>query len=309
MDREQLKLEIIYQYYMYDLGQAEIARKYSISRSYVSKLLIEAKKEGLVEIKINKPLISENERERALRERYDLKHVMIAGGEGGAEDLGDALNAYLNNILNDGDVIGVAWGKTLWDSSKKLQAYKPYKNLMAVQLCGGVSFVKSSTYASEIVTNYAEAFGAEPCLLPLPAIVENHEFKKSFLKEDSINRVMNLIQNVNIAVFTVGKLDTQSALVRSDYISKAEIESLISQGAIGDICTHVINREGKICNQSLEDRSTSISLDNLKNCSYKIAIVSGVERILSLKAALCAGYINVLIINKEIADGLIREHD
>ena len=309
LDREQLKLEIIYQYYMHDLGQAEIARRYSISRSYVSKLLIEARKEGLVEIKINKPLISENEPERILRERYGLKHVMIVGHTNDGESMGDALNNYLNNILNDGDIIGVAWGKTLWDSSKKLHAYKPYKNLTVVQLCGGVSFIKSSTYASEVVTNYAKAFGTEPYLLPLPAIVENYEFKKAFLKEDNISKVMDLINNVNIAVFTVGKLGGKSALVRSGYISETEIEKLIAGGAIGEICTHVVNGEGKVCDQSLEDRSTSISLSNLKKCLCKIAVVAGVERTASLKAALRAGYINVLIIGQVIADKLISGHD
>jgi len=303
MDRENLKLEVVYQYYMRHASQAQIAKSYSVSRSYVSKLLIEARNEGLVEIKINKPLISESETERRLRELYGLKKVLIATNDG-YEGLGEALNKYLNSILNDGDIIGVAWGKTLLESSRMLESYKLYKELRVVQLCGGVSSITNNTYANDIVINYADAFGAMPFVLPLPAFVESHEFKKTFLKESNISSVMSLMNSVNIAVFTVGVMDSSSSLIRTGYISQHEIEELLAKGAAGELCTHVVDKNGQCVDQSLEDRSTSISLGILKKCPNRIALALEVERIPSLRAALKAGYINVLIISKSVAEHL-----
>ena len=65
MTREHLKLEVVRFYYFENLNQNEIARKIGISRSYVSKLLIEARKEKLIEFKSRNPWLTETEEERS----------------------------------------------------------------------------------------------------------------------------------------------------------------------------------------------------------------------------------------------------
>lgn len=316
LEREQLKLEVVQQYYIENLSQQEIAKRCGISRSFVSKLLIEARNQKLVEIKINKPYLIESDRERLLREKFRLKRVIIVSSDTDGdpdvqtvvlERLGTALNDYLNNILKDGDTIGVAWGKTLHRCSRMLKAFKPYQRLTVVQLCGGISLIERSTYASEITTNYAKAFGAKPYVLPLPAIVENGGFREAFQKEQSIKYVMQLIEAVNIAVFTVGRFGAESSLVRSGYISPEEAARLTLQGAVGDICTHLIDEHGKCCSQELEDRLNAVSLDRLKRFDYRIAVVTGAERVSTLRAVLEAQYPNVMIIDDVIANTLMSE--
>ena len=52
-DKKKLLAKIAYMYYEQELTQAQIAKELAIYRTTVSRMLSQAKKEGIVEIKIN----------------------------------------------------------------------------------------------------------------------------------------------------------------------------------------------------------------------------------------------------------------
>ena len=73
MVRDHLKLEVVRLYYLENLSQNQIAKQMEISRSYVSKLLIEARKEKLIEIRSSNPWLIETEEEKYLRKKSGQK--------------------------------------------------------------------------------------------------------------------------------------------------------------------------------------------------------------------------------------------
>lgn len=315
MTREHLKLEVVRFYYFENLNQNEIARKIGISRSYVSKLLIEARKEKLIEFKSRNPWLTETEEERLLKNHYNLKKVMIVSKEINcrresvpfAKELGEKLNEFLNTILNNGDVIGVAWGKTIYECSKYLYTDTTFRDVKVVQICGGVSQSQNSTYSSEISKNFADAFHANSYSLPIPAIVESREYKEIFYQEQGIRQVRKVLDDVNIAIFTVGQCSMDSSLVRSGYITEEGIQGLIRDGAIGEVCTHFINQKGQYVSPELDERTVAVPMERLQKCDFRIAVILGKERLEPLKAILDAGYPNVLIIDEETASVLLKE--
>lgn len=103
----------------------------------------------------------------------------------------------------------------------------------------------------------------------------NKAYKEIFLKEHGISQVMQLWENMNIAVFTVGKCEQQSSLVRSGYIPDHMIEYLKDTGAVGEVCTHFIDKDGRCANQDLEDRTIAVPMEQLKNCEFRIAVILG----------------------------------
>lgn len=315
MTREHLKLEVVRSYYFENMNQNEIAKKMEISRSYVSKLLIEARKEKLIEIKSKNPWLTETEEEQKIKKHYQLKKVMIVSKEINckrdsipyAKELGEKLNEFLNTVLKDDDVIGVAWGKTIYECSRYLYTDTDYRNIKIVQICGGVSQNQNSTYSSEISRNFTDAFHGDSYSLPVPAIVESKQYKDIFCREQGIKQVLKVLDSVNIAIFTVGQCSMESSLVRSGYITEAGIEELIRDGAIGEVCTHFINKEGKCVNQELDERTVAVSMRKLQECDYRIAVILGKKRLRPLEAVLKAGYPNVLIIDEETASALLEE--
>lgn len=315
MTREHLKVEVVKRYYFDNMNQNEIAKKLDISRSYVSKLLVEARKEKLIEFKSRNPWLTESEEERALQKKYQQKKVMIVSRSGNyrkktipyVKELGEKLNEFLNAVLKNGDVIGVAWGRTLYECSRHLYTDVEFEDIKVVGICGGVSQNQNSTYSSEITKNFADTFHAISYSLPIPAIVESESYKKLFYNEQGISQVLKVMDDVNIAIFTVGQCSTESSLVRSGYITEDGIQDLINAGAVGEVCTHFINKNGKCVNQDLDNRTVAVSMKQLQECEYRIAVILGRERLKPLKAILDAGYPNVLIIDEETAAILLKE--
>ena len=64
-------------YYKNKLSQQEIAKKLSISRPWVSKLLSRAEDLGIVKIEINSPVTGNSQLEEALKEKYGLSYAGV----------------------------------------------------------------------------------------------------------------------------------------------------------------------------------------------------------------------------------------
>ena len=113
-----LLVQVARLYYEHNLSQNDIAKKVNLSRPYISKLLNEAKREGIVKIEIKDPIMTESLIERRMREYFGLKKVIVVPK---VEDIsplqqvGEAAARYLNQIIQSGDVIGFSWGETVYE--------------------------------------------------------------------------------------------------------------------------------------------------------------------------------------------------
>ena len=81
------------------------------------------------------------------------------------------------------------------------------------------------------------------------------------------------------------------------------------KGAVGDICSHVIDIEGNLCDRDLDARTMAVSLENIKNKKYRIGVAQGFSKADSLCGALRGGIINVLVTNEETAERILSNLD
>lgn len=103
-------------YFEVGMSQAEIAQELDISRSYVSRLLTDAKEQGIVSIAVRDPEETESALEKTIRQHYGLRKVIVSGGglEGnGVYEVAKDAAKWLNSTVKSGDVIGIGWGRTL----------------------------------------------------------------------------------------------------------------------------------------------------------------------------------------------------
>ncbi len=298
-------------YYEYNYSQQMIAKKLDLSRPYVSRLLKEAKDQGIVEITIKNPNKMETQIEKKIKELFNLKHAVILPVKDSnylkiLEQLGIAINRYLNIIVQDNDNIGVSWGNTLYACAKNFHLKESVNNITIVQLCGGISKIEKNIYATEIPKILADKFHGTPYVLPLPAVVDNLEVKNSILQDKHINKVINIARKSNIAIFTMGTFGSDSALVRAGYINKKEMSYLISKGAVGDICTRIIDIEGNVCDPELNYRTIGIELDELREKEYRIGVAAGMHKVKAIYAALKGGYVNVLFSDEKTVLSILK---
>ena len=203
-----------------------------------------------------------------------------------------------------GITLGVSWGTTIQSVANHVQS-KKILNATVVQLVGGLSKAEYDTHASEISMKVAKKYQALPYLLPLPAIVDSTELKRAIVKDKNISKTLELARHAEIAMFSVGVFDHESVLVKADYFDKADVDSLLKKGAIGDICTHIITESGNICDSDLDQRTIGIELDNLREKEFSIAVAGGKEKLKVIRAGLLARYFNVLITDEKTATNLL----
>lgn len=295
-------------YYLLDYNQSDIAKMLGVSRPTVSRFLQQAKSEGIVQIKIMDPTENVENLSKELEERFQLKKAVIASIPQYEDNiiknyLGEKTAAYLDSTIKDQDIIGVTWGTTLYHVAIELKQ-KFVRDVKVVQLKGGVSHAETNTYASEILYLFGKAFNTTPHHLPLPAIVDHVVVKQAMEADRHIRKILELGKQANIALFTIGPVKSESLLFQLGYFTEEDLKTLYPR-AVGDICSRFFDKDGKVCNKSLNDRTLGIDLEDLKQKEQSILVAGGPNKIEGIYGALKGGYANVLITDQFTAQFLL----
>jgi len=280
----------------------------NVSRPTVSRLLQQAKSDGIVSIKIMDPNEDNEYTAESLKEKYGLAKVVVVPVPQ-YEDwtvkqyLGEAAATYLYHNVKDGDSIAVSWGTTLYQVAIHLQN-KFVRDVSIVQLNGGVSYSETNTYAYEIMRLFGQAFHSSPHFLPLPAIVDHKLVKKTIETDRHMRHVLDLGKCANIALFTVGVPAADSALINTNYFSNEDLEIIYSR-AVGDICSRYIDLDGNICSEELNSRTIGIDLQELRKKEQSILVCGGPKKVDAIFGVIRGRYANVLITDHYTAKSLL----
>ncbi len=310
MDREKLSkiIEAAKLYYLLDYNQNEIAKVLGISRPTVSRLLQQAKEKGIVQITIMDPTEDVENLATQLEKKFNLKRALVASIPQFEDHiiknyLGEKAALYLDEIVKDQDIIGVTWGTTLYHIAVELKQ-KFVKNVKVVQLKGGVSHAETNTYASEILYLFGKAYNTTPLNLPLPAIVDHIVVKQAMEADRHIHKILEQGKNANIALFTIGSIKKDSLLFQMGYFTENDQKAL-NEKAVGDICSRFFDKNGAVCDESLNERTLGVKLEDLRQKEYSILVAGGPNKIEGIYGALKGQYANVLITDQFTAKFLL----
>lgn len=311
MDKEKERLSIAAArlYYQSDYSQQEICNSLGVSRPTVSRLLQYAKEQGYVRIEIVDPLENMNDISQKLKDLFGLDKVLVAYSplneyEEIIKHITRAAADYLDEIVKEGDILGVSWGKTMHMLASQLNN-KRVQGVEVVQLKGGVSHSQTQTYAAETVNLFAKAYYTVARYLPLPVIFDKKEVKQMVEEDRHIQRIIEMGRQANIAIFTVGTVQNDALLFNLGYFSEKEKVEL-QQRAVGDICSRFFNAEGSICKEELNNRTVGIELEELRKKEKSILVAGGEHKIKAIRAALTGKYANTLIIDQYTARALLE---
>ncbi|WP_180960337.1 sugar-binding transcriptional regulator [Neobacillus cucumis] len=310
MEKDKLSkvIEAAKLYYLLDYNQNEIAKVLGVSRPTVSRLLQQAKSEGIVQIKIMDPTEDVENLAVQLEKKFQLKKAVVTSIPQYEDHiiknyLGEKAADYLDSILKDDDIIGVTWGTTLYHVAIELKQ-KFVRNVKVVQLKGGISHAETNNYSSEILYLFGKAYHTTPLNLPLPAIVDHMVVKQAMEADRHIRKTLEMGKQANIAMFTIGSINTDSLLFQLGYFTENDMESLNGK-AVGDICSRFFDKDGQICNESLNERTLGVNLDELRKKEYSIVVAGGPKKIDGIYGALIGKYANVLITDQFTAKFLL----
>ncbi|MBX7300321.1 sugar-binding transcriptional regulator [Clostridium chauvoei] len=307
--KQELSVEVARLYYQLNYSQQQIASRLGISRPTISRLLKYAKEKGYININIIDPFSDLDKLACKLKERYALSDVRIVLSsnneyESILESISKEAAEYLEENIKDGDIIGVGAGTTMNKIGKEL-TYKNTKEIKVVQLQGLVTNLEVNKYEAEIVSAFAKAFQAIPKYLPLPGFFDNNNIKQMVEKDCHIQNTLEMGTKANIAIFTVGNVDENGVLFNLDYLSEKE-KLILKQKSVGDVCLRFFDEDGKICDEEINNRTMSISLDSLKEKEKSILVAGGEHKVQAIKGVLKGKISNILITDQYTAKKLLE---
>ncbi len=291
-------------YYERGLNQSQIASMVGLSRPMISRLLAKARERGVVEIKIHWPLWTDPELERCLIAEFGLQVARVLDVEHLPypellRQLGKLAAIEFMNHLRDGMTVAIEWGMTLWEMVHALPS-RMYPNVRIVQ-CVGALGNRQPCDTPLIAQRMAQILGAQSFLLYAPLIVESEEARSQLLQQRSIRETLELARRADLLLVGIGTTDPEtSSLKRAGYLSDGELEELRRRGAVGDICGHFLDREGRLV-PALEQRLIGITLADIRQIPCVFAVAGGLAKAEAIRAALRSGLVHILVTDKGAA--------
>jgi len=307
-----LLVKVSQMYYLENMNQNEIASKFGINRTTVSKYLKKAMLAGIVQISVVNDLYESLE--TALEKKFGLKEVYIVPSSSDSDEvknnLGKAGMRFLQRIITDGDVVGFAWGTTIGALSNIASVEKcDVVNADMIPLVGGPENVDSEYHVNTIVYKVANAFKAKSHYLYAPAITATTETKAAIMQDANCNKIVQLWDEVSITILGIGAPIKSSNLVWAGSFGKEYSAVLRDAGVVGDICSRFYDVDGNEVDTVLKDRTIAVDLEKLRDVRYSIGIASSPEKVPAIYGAMKGKFINVLISDEETAKLLINFAD
>ncbi|MGP3911149.1 sugar-binding transcriptional regulator [Nonomuraea sp. 10N515B] len=291
------------QYYMEDATQGDIAQRLGVSRATVSRLLTEARKQGIVEIKVHRPAaLAEGPLADEVAQALGLERVFLVPKVSGpalgpwlAPGVARALAAV---GLASGDVVLVSSGSTVYECAR--EGLGRFPGVTIAPAVGGQEEPQPWFQTNETTRILAERVGGVPAYLYAPAL-PGPELFYSLQHEPSVRRVMDLWAHAKCAIVGVGSPPLMRQMVPS--LMPRDADSL--REAVGDVCMRVYDRNGAPITYPGGERLVATKLEELRRIPAVIAVAVGAEKVLSIVAGARGGYFKQLVTDTPTAEGLV----
>ena len=291
-------------YYGEGLTQSDVAKELGVSRPTVSKLLTLGRERGYVSITIHDPREEASEAGARLRDRYGLPDVRLAqparpGSDVLLRELGRIGAELLDELVVDGTMLGVSWGRTMFAVSRQLKR-KDVQGVEIIQLKGGMSHSDKSTNDIRTIGGFCSAFGAFARTLPLPVIFDSVETKRIVEQDRHIAHILQLGREVDIALFTVGNIAADSLALNLGQLSDGERDRLLER-AVGDACSRFYRADGGVALPEVDARTVGITLADLRRVPTRVLVAGGSDKTEAIETALRTGLATHVVIDEATA--------
>ena len=289
----------------YELGetQEQIALLVGVTRSQVSRLLKEARDQGIVEIRIvDRPEVASPLAD-ALRDRFGLRAVHLAPSHDDPGDLtrrrvGRLAGQVLRNALRDGMVVGIGDGAAVSAVADELTSTGSTIDATVVPLCGG--FWRPGSGA-EPFRRVGEALGATVHALHAPGLLDDAAVRDALRAHPGVRSVVELWSRLDVALFGIGGPAWSESSVGPEAMAEIRVG-----GAIGEILIAPFAIDGRLVGDSLRARTIAFDARALSRVSLSIGVAEGQGKLGPILGALRGGFLNTLVTDVRTAEGVLN---
>lgn len=301
---------ICHLYYNEGLTQQQIASRLHLSRIKVSRLLQQARANGVVKIEIKYDGFFP-ELETELQQRYGIRFIVCDSVSGSKTDLLNALGAtcadYLGRVLGPRDVVTVGWGTTMRSVAEHMTTEAP--SVTFVPIAGGQANVGLDIHANAVAATMAQATGGRSEALFAPAVAESKQAREMLVESRSVRRILDQAAHAPVCVFSLGApFAPYSSLTMVGFYTPNDIETLRRAGAACDLISAAYyNSAGERVSEEVSSRVVSLTVDQLRAIPHKICVAGGADKHEAIRIALSLGQmIDVMVLDDQTAHYLLN---
>ncbi|MEV7730065.1 sugar-binding transcriptional regulator [Streptomyces sp. NPDC101733] len=298
-------------FYLEGKSKIQIAEEFGVSRFKVARVLETALERDLVRIEIRVPAELDAERSDALRARYGLRHAVVVESPADAttedapdpENLGAVAADLLGELVNEGDVLGLAWGRSTIHMAASLHRLPP---CTVVQLTGVYDAGTAERGSVEAVRRAAQVSGGDAHPIYAPMLLPDPATAAALRGQTGIARAFEYFDKVTVAAVSIGSWEPGISTVH-DMLSDEERAHYASLGVAAEMSAHLFDSEGRRVGRDLGERCITVEADRLRRIPEVVAIAGGLRKASAIGAVLRSGLVTSLVTDTAVADYLLTE--
>lgn len=288
----------------YELGETQeaIAALIGVTRPQVSRLLKEARAEGVVEIRIVDRAEATSPAADQLRDRYGLRAVHLAPSIEGPPEVarrrvGRLAGQVLRGAIRDGQVVGIGDGAAVSAVADELAPGGTQVDATIVPLCGG--FWRPGAGA-EPFRRIGEALGATVLALHSPGLLDDPAVRDALCAHPGVRSVIERWERLDVALLGIGGPAWSEAAV-----GPAAMAEIAAGRAVGEVQIAPYDIDGRLVAPSLRARTVAFDARLLPRVPVAIGVAQGEAKVAPILGALRGGLVNVLVTDVATAEAVV----
>lgn len=307
-----LLAQVALMYYEHEMTQSEIGKTLGLSRVKIYRLLKEAKKSQVVQIKIDWPVERNTQLEKALKNHFHLHEAFVLKTAAAASNpplfswLGWLSAQYFEYTLKDGMTLAICMGRSTYETiqaiSDDFQAH-----VRVAQATGSIPFTTYELDSAALARQLAEKLGGEVNYLASPLMADSVTAAEVLRNQKDIQFTLQTASQADVALVGIGNLDPKiSSFAKTGFMSAEVLAALTADGAVGDVAGRIITATGQEHPTEYNQRIIGITLEDLCQIPMVFAVAGGQEKARAILGALRTQAINVLCTDDEAASKIIE---
>ena len=293
-------------FYLEGVSKSDIATELGLSRFKVARILDWARATGLVRIELDTRGEIDLDLSVRLRAAHGLRHCVVIDAPQDDDvllrtALGRAAAELLAEIVEPGDVLGLAWARSLMAMRTSLTRLAACD---VVQLTGALS-LPSDDSSIELVRDLARRSNGEGFFYYAPMVLPDEATARALRTQPDIARAIERYPDVTKAVIGVGAWQRGLSTV-VDALTEQERREVYDLGVRAELSGVQIDGEGNSVTTPLTDRVIGITADQLHAVPDVIAVAYGTAKVDAVHAGMRGGFITSLVTHAGMGRALLQ---
>lgn len=301
--QRELLSDIARDFYLGKKSVSELAKKYGISRYYISKYLDQALKEHLVTITIHSTAEQNTELEEQLQAAFPVNHIYVLKSGDNPAQADDVFFSFaakvVQQVIRSSHIIGLTWGDTVYKLINHFNSVSR-SDLTFTQFVGENMRYNSYAGSMRMVQKAAEKYDTTYHTISGPLYVLNDAARAAMLTEPSIAPTIDLARKMDTIICGIGTITAIQAIDTWKNNFRQIFAGINPDRIAGIVYGRPVSLDGHWLRPTV-DKILGIPLEQVLTTPHRIAVIQNKFKTNAAVGTLRAGAFTDVIMDERVA--------